>query len=181
LRSTTFDNGATIAGLLGIALANEEYADEAVQTQLIPAACRYFQRAVMAHRQLSPAQRASLAQQQQQQQHGASWNRHKTPAKPALKAAGAAAAGTGQQLQSQDQGMLDSGAGSQEQQQQGRVDQPSQQQQGQQQLLQQELPGNGYLSLIAGSPDGLMPAQEVLQLRVRKLLSVMRVLTCTGA
>lgn len=35
------------AGLLGIALANEEYADEAVQTPLVPAACSYLQRAIL--------------------------------------------------------------------------------------------------------------------------------------
>lgn len=36
-----------VAGLLGIALANEEYADEAVQTPLVAAACSYLQKAVL--------------------------------------------------------------------------------------------------------------------------------------
>jgi len=35
------------AGLLGIALANEDYADEAVQTPLVAAACSYLQKAVL--------------------------------------------------------------------------------------------------------------------------------------
>jgi type IV secretory pathway VirB10-like protein len=180
---------AGAAGLLGIALANEEFADEAVQTQVIPAACRYFQAAVMTPHQLSTAQHTSLAQQQQPQQQqpqqqeqqeqaqqqaqqATQWDRNKGPSKSALKAAAAAAAA------SADGGSQDD---SQQQQQQG-------QQQGQQQpdhhhhqQQQAVLPGNSqYLQLVATSPDGLLPGQEVLQLRLRKLLGVMRVLTCTG-
>lgn len=193
-------------GLLGIALANEEYADEAVQTQLIPAACRYLQRAVMTPHQLTAAQQATLAQsmQQQTQQHqpqgSTTWDRHKAPAKSALKAAGAsggaAAAGGG------GAGGVGSGGGDGADQQQpnnaSSSSQPGRQQQGlgssqgdppsldqqpSQQSQQQQvlsLPGNGYLPLVAISPDGLVPGDEVLQLRLRKLLGVMRVLTCTG-
>ena len=35
----------TNAGLLGIALANEEYSDEAVRSPLVPALCKYLRRA----------------------------------------------------------------------------------------------------------------------------------------
>jgi hypothetical protein len=176
-------------GLLGIALANEEYADEAVQTQLIPTACKYFQKAVMTPHQLSTAQHAALVQQQQQ--HASSWDRHKTPAKSALKAAAAAAgaaltaataaaAAAGRpadgSLGSQDQVMLD------QQQQQASGALSADQQQQQQQVL--DSPGNALLSLVAASPDGVVsgvvPSHEVVQLRLRKLLGVMRVLTCTG-
>lgn len=38
----------SFAGVLSIALTNEEYADEAVRTPLVPAACRYLRRAVAA-------------------------------------------------------------------------------------------------------------------------------------
>jgi hypothetical protein len=127
---------------------------------------------------LSTAQRASLAAAQQQQ--GPGWDRTKTPAKSALKAAAAAAAGEAvsshQLQQSEDEAMQE--PPSQEQQQGAAAEQQASQQQQQEQ--QQELPGNGYLSLVAASPDGLVPGQEVLQLRLRKLLGVMRVLTCTG-
>ncbi len=43
------------SGLLGVALANEEYADEAVQTPLVPVACSYLQRAVLSHRPTATA------------------------------------------------------------------------------------------------------------------------------
>jgi hypothetical protein len=180
------------AGLLGIALANEAYADEAVQTQLIAACCAYFQKAVLTPHQLSTAQRASLEQQQQQQ--AASWDRHKTPAKPALKTAAAEATaaaaelavGQGQSTAGQDSASIpqegnSSQWGSREHDPQQQQQQQEQEQEGLEGHQQEQLPGNAFLSLVAASLDGgLVGGDEVLQLRLRMLLGVMRILTCTG-
>jgi hypothetical protein len=176
------------AALLGIALANEEYADEAVQTPIVSASCKYLQQAVLrkssggssdAQQQLlqqqqqssqqqdpppaSPQQPQQEQQQQQQQQPEQApgvWDKYKAPAKSALKAAGAHEPGSSQQQQQQQR-------------------RPQDEQQPQQQVP--ELPGNPALSIVARYQDGLVSDDEVMQLRLRKLLSVMRCLTCTGA
>ncbi|KAF6254729.1 hypothetical protein COO60DRAFT_1642091 [Scenedesmus sp. NREL 46B-D3] len=116
-------------GLLAIALANEEYGDEAVQTPMVSACCSYMQRAIMKHR----------------------------PAAAEAQAAGgstAVAAGTSSCA-------------------------PANAADGQQQ--QQEAGSSLPPMLVAAAsaqPEGF--PDDVQQLRLKRLLGVVRCLTCTG-
>lgn len=126
---------AVAVGLLGIALANEEYGDEAVQTPLVPAACSYLQRAVLSHRPAIASHAAGAG-------HGGSSGGSVGRAGSGATAA-ATAAGDGQHSVV---------------------------------AVKQELPP----LLVAAAQQAEGFNDDVQQLRMRRLLGVIRCLTCTG-
>jgi hypothetical protein len=125
---------AAAAGLLAIALANEEYGDEAVQTPMVPACCSYMQRVIMKHR-------------------------------PSPAAAAAAAAGGGGVSSSTSTASASSSS-------------PAKAAAAQQPDAAALLPPMLVAAAAAAQPEGF--SDDVQQLRLKRLLGVIRCLTCTG-